>query len=238
MSSKREGYRLAKQLGVKTPTYDSTPSPLEKLEFRPDTVVKPPRGEGSAGVYLIRDESHITSVVNGQVFSGYDELRQRMQENVESLRTVQDAWLTEEMIYEDTATKTPARDLKFYTFYGEAPLVLEVVRSPFKGFTWWDADGNKTTTGKYKNLDFEGIGFTQEAYDAAIEISKAIPAPFIRVDFLNGEDGPVLGEFTGHPGKYEQFNRLTDRVLGKHFLEAESRLFRDLLAGKKFPFFQ
>lgn len=74
--------------------------------------------------------------------------------------------------------------------------------------------------------------------ELAKRISLAIPAPFIRIDFLKSFDGLVFGEFTGHPGSYEQFNRKTDRLLGEFFVSAEARIVNDLLNGKTFDAFQ
>ncbi len=71
---------------------------------------------------------------------------------------------------------------------------------------------------------FNGLGVTEEEVKMAEQISKKIPAPFIRIDFLRGEDGLVFGEFTPKPGNYDEFDDETDRILGDYFLKAETKL--------------
>lgn len=93
------------------------------------------------------------------------------------------------------------RDLKFYTFYGECPLVLEIDRNKNKTrYCWWDENGDVMPTGKYEGELFRGDGFDKNLLDIAKATSLRIPAPFIRIDFLNANPQPVLGEFTPRPG--------------------------------------
>jgi TupA-like ATPgrasp len=61
--------------------------------------------------------------------------------------------------------------------------------------------------------------------------------PFLRIDFLRGEDRFAFGEFRLRPGDFETFNDATDRRLGELYLDAEARLYADLLAGRQFPVF-
>jgi hypothetical protein len=65
-------------------------------------------------------------------------------------------------------------------------------------------------------------------------MSKEIPTPFIRIDFLKTEKELVFGEFTPKPGNYDEFDQSTNQWLGDYFLEAEGRLMADLLHGKQF----
>lgn len=92
-------------------------------------------------------------------------------------------------------------------------------------------------TGKYNDQLFVGKGFTQQELAQVNEISRQIPSPFMRIDFLRGENGLVFGEFTPKPGNYDEFEETIDRWLGDCFLGAENRLVTDMLQGKKFDAF-
>ncbi len=57
----------------------------------------------------------------------------------------------------------------------------------------------------------------------------------MRIDFLRGHDEQIyLVEFCSSPGRFEGFNKKTDRLLGDLYLKAEMRLFEDVLNGKRF----
>jgi hypothetical protein len=83
-----------------------------------------------------------------------------------------------------------------------------------------------------------GYGIQDSEIALAERISREIPAPFMRIDFLRSPDGLVFGEFTRRPGSYGKFSVKFDRWLGDMFLSAEARLFDDALAGQKFPLFE
>src|SRR5699024_9326273 len=131
-----------------------------------------------------------------------------------------DEWMLEELIYEDAVERTPARDVKFYCFYGKVGVILEIIRYPEIRHCWWTADGERIPVGKYDESLFSGMGVTDEELDTAASISSEIPAPFIRIDFLRGEDGLVFGEFTPKPGNYDEFDKDMDQQLGDLFIEA------------------
>ena len=147
-------------------------------------------------------------------------------------------WLVEEFLQDPHLPEAPARDLKFYCFYGKVALILEVVRFPEVRYCWWDSSGCPIATGQYADKPLEGYGVTQSNIKMAENVSSSIPVPFMRIDFLKTKRGMVFGEFTPRPGDFEKFNRNTDLFLGKHFLEAEFRLEQDLLSGQTFNEFK
>lgn len=236
--SKALAYEFGQQIGARIPERSSAPLPLQELNLKPGMAVKPQNAEGSRGVHLIHAEDYIQRVKDAKVLTSLEETRASMREAVDTGAVRSDLWVTEEIIYEDRANYRAGRDFKFYCFYGSCPLVLEVVRYPELGYTWWNADGTKAHTGKYGHLDFEGIGIPEGYLEEAQEISKKIPAPFVRIDAIHSEEGrPVVGEYTPHPGDYERFSPEWDNILGAEYLQAEQRLLKDFLEGKKFPFF-
>lgn len=66
------------------------------------------------------------------------------------------------------------------------------------------------------------------------DLSLQIPAPFVRIDLLQGKDRHTIGEFTARPGNFYRYGRKLDLKLGDMALAAQARLQRDLLAGKDF----
>lgn len=236
--SKALAYEFGQQIGARIPERSSEPQPLADLQLKPGMAVKPQNAEGSRGVHLIHETDYTQRVKDAAVLTSLEETRASMQEAVDSGAVRSDLWVTEEIIYEDRAAHRAGRDFKFYCFYGSCPLVLEVVRYPELGYTWWNADGTKAFPGKYEHLDFEGIGVPQGYLEEAQRISREIPAPFVRIDTMNSDEGrPVVGEYTPHPGDYERFSPEWDNILGAEYLQAEQRLLKDFLEGKKFPFF-
>src|SRR5699024_10295225 len=132
----------------------------------------------------------------------------------------------------------PARDLKFYMFYGKVGVVLEIIRDPEVRHCWWNGNGERIFTGKYEESLFHGKGITPEEISMIESLSEEIPAPFVRIDFLTLEKGIVFGEFTPKPGDYDDFNIETDLLLGDYYLDAQARLEADLLQGKQFTAFK
>src|SRR5690606_24325533 len=66
----------------------------------------------------------------------------------------------------------------------------------------------------------------------AIDVTKAIGTPYMRVDMFVGPNGPVIGELTASPGdafygNNYKFSEAYDLELGKAWSEAELRLASD-----------
>jgi hypothetical protein len=200
-----------------------------------DIVIKPCIGRGARGAYLVTDFDNIMSLTNRIRLHSWQEMEENVGRELKSGVIGKDDFIVQQLIYDDPKAKTPARDLKFYSFYGEVGLVLEASRYPVKEYWWWSADGKPVETGKYEKPKGEGHGVTQEQIEIAKYISLQIPAPFMRIDFLRGHDEQIyLAEFCTSPGRFEQFNKETDRHLGDLYLKAEMRLLEDVLNGKRF----
>jgi len=120
-------------------------------------------------------------------------------------------------------------------FYGEVGCVLEIIReAEGNRYCFYNSESRIIDTGRYKNDLFEGVGFREEEKLCAIELSRAIPSPFIRIDMISNENSWFVGEITAHPGGFDEFNKEWDFYLGKKFMNARARLFEDLLLGKRF----
>lgn len=238
LDNKVSAYSFIDNLGVRRPWVKEAVYKFIDIPEQEGIVIKPRDGAGSRGVYLITSFSNIQDVKRGQILNNWEELETYIQEDLELGWVKEDEWIIEELIYEDRIEKLPARDLKFYCFYGEVALILEVSRYPHLKYCWWSPDGKPIRTGKYENELFEGRGITQENVELAASVSREIPVPFIRIDFLHSEDGLVFGEFTPKPGNYDQFDESTDKLLGELYLEAEINIFYDMLASKSFDYYR
>lgn len=242
LDKKTNAYPFMQDIGLRTPKTDSNTYKLSDIdEPTSPTVIKPIQSTGSAGVYLIFDKNVILSAREGTYLNSWDELQadaiNRLDnwEKGKSGSILKDEWMIEELVLSAPNSTIPPSDLKFYCFYGEVVLVLETNRL-HKKFCFWDA--NMNLINPFTNYEpYEGKGFTQEHINLVAEASSKIPAPYIRMDMLNGHDGLVFGEATPRPGGYHLFNNEYDRILGQAYQTAEARLTRDLLHGKKFDEF-
>ncbi|WP_067841018.1 ATP-grasp fold amidoligase family protein [Amphibacillus sediminis] len=230
LDDKRKAYHLIEVLGFECPNFSETIYNLANIPIEKNTVIKPEHGAGSRGVYIIGSEA-IYAVKQNEQLKDIQSLKQEMQKDLEQKRVIDDRWYIEELVAEQD---TPARDLKFYSFYGEVALILEVERFPENRYCWWDGDGKRVITGKYDNDLFIGKGVTNAQIEIAKAISLELPVPFMRIDFLAADKRFVFGEFTPKPGNYEEFDYQTDQRLGKYFVEAEQRLYHDFSQGKVF----
>lgn len=200
------------------------------------SVIKPRSGGASKGVFLMHSPDNVVEVKTGQVFRSIDEVKARMQALLAAGIVKVDDWLIEKLVYGDRQTLEPARDLKFWCFYGEVLLVREVARIAGEVWEiWTDAKGNPVEIGqKFGERLVDRGGFGDAELEMVKQISLSIPAPFMRIDFLVGDEGISFGEFTPRPGSFAQFSRVLDYELGDAFIRAEARLQQDLLVGKRF----
>ena len=146
-------------------------------------------------------------------------------------------WIVEEAILDEDGELAP--DIKAYMFYGEPGVYIEIRRGATGDgkveHSVYDAKCNKMEFSPHYS-PWEGRGVPNGLTELAQRISIHAPVPFLRIDFLAGAEGSVLGEITPHPGGtyagdlYDD----VDKELGKLFLDAQARLAIDLLEGKTF----
>src|SRR5690625_1769250 len=234
LDDKRKAYEFAQKLEIPTPDIDHEIYTIDTVPVKEGIVLKPAEGAGARGVYLIHATEDIFDVKNSSTLSTWSELIESMQRDLQTGAVEADAWIVEQLVYEDRTERQPARDIKFYSLYGTVGLIFELVRDPEIRQCWWTVSGERIGTGKYEESLFHGLGVNSEELAMAEKISSEVPVPFLRIDFLRGENGLVFGEFTPKPGNYDEFDQQTDQLLGDYFLDAEARLIDDLLQGKAF----
>ncbi|MCH8502442.1 MAG: hypothetical protein LAT77_11100 [Aliidiomarina sp.] len=225
LNNKRSAQKYAQQKLVDIPHVYQQGVPLSDIQFRPMSVIKPLRGKSAIGIFLIRSEKEIYEVKSGAKLVGFKALSEVLQDFVRNGKLKADSWINEELIGDfHNETFQPARDLKFYCFYGKVAMILEVDRTAGSRYCEWLPDGTLADTERYKGRSFIGQGFTKEQLLQAEAFSLTIPVPFIRIDFLATKDRFVFGEFTPRPGQFNSFSDAFDRYLGEHYLAAEARL--------------
>lgn len=236
LNRKTVAYKFVDALGVRRPLTDVKSAPLEEVKWQFPGVLKAVSGTGSWGCYLIFSEDEIVHVRDGRQFSAQDEVMDHARRLVQ--QRMRDRWVMEELVLEDSQKRTPARDMKFFCFYGEVLFSLEVVREGGESkYSFRLPDGGLVRPGTWDYTYFEGRGPTGDMLDLASKISEEIPHPFMRIDMLLGENEPVFGEFTPRPGVFQKFSSEWDRRMGEAWARAEERIQHDLLTGKRFDAF-
>ncbi len=238
VDDKERAYAFMDKLGVRRPWTSPEKYTYANIPEKSGVVIKPVDGAGSRGVYLVYSPTKIVDIKRSTNLMSWDALKESMAEDLASNWVEEDQWSMEELVLEDHEQQIPASDVKFYCFYGNVGLILEISRVPELKYCWWTSDGKRVRTGKYDDDIFKGKGVSPEELEMAKEISLAIPAPFVRIDFLRSRDGLVFGEFTPKPGNYDEFDDPTDKWLGDYFAEAQGRLVQDLLNKKQFADYQ
>jgi acylphosphatase len=246
VDQKLDAYRLADKLNIRYPRNDGNIYTFADIK-RPSgpLVIKPVQSTASRGVALFYADDDIRIVRDNVRFTSWESYREHvMTELLHDPQArpsgVKDRWILEELILEDVPNRVPARDLKFFCFYGRVGLILEMTRGDSVNITRWTAEGENVTSDTGMDSDNEswvGDGVTQEQIREIEEISRHIPVPFIRIDMLLGEKGMVLGEMTPRPGQWDRMNRHWDRRLGEEYVRARARLVKDLMEGKRFDLF-
>lgn len=237
LDRKLTGYAFADRAGVRRPKCDLTVRRFEEIEPAAPLVVKPAFSTGARGVYLCTSLDRIIHLQDVTQLGSWDEMVGHARSLMDDgYRPLPDRWFTEELIMESPGV--PARDLKFFAFYGEIQLVLEVVRYPKVRAQFWRPDREPVKVGYYDDKTLvDSLGVTREQVAEAVGISRQIPRPFMRIDMLAGADGLVLGEFTPRPAGFDQLTPAWDRNLGEAWMRAEGQLLADLLDGKRFDAF-
>ncbi|SDB81258.1 Glutathione synthase/RimK-type ligase, ATP-grasp superfamily [Pelagirhabdus alkalitolerans] len=234
LDNKFKAYQFVDQFSIRRPHIAAHSFKASEVPAKPNVVIKPMDGAGSRGVYLVYSDNDIIDLKRNERLSAFHELKKQMEQDLKKEWVIEDHWYAEELILKDHYSKESARDIKFYAFYGKVELILEIDRNQGLHYCWWDREGKRVKTGKYDNYLFVGEGVSEDEITMVEKMSKEIPSPFMRIDFLRQNDELVFGEFTPKPGNYADFSRTIDQKLGTAFNRAEVCLNEDLLRGRYF----
>jgi len=190
------------------------------------TVLKPDRGADNRGVLPLvpvargrwRDLAH-------DVVFDFDGLRETLaREIVDS--GVSDLWLGEELLAAPGGGLP--RDVKYLTFRGEFSVQFIRTNVP-KRFRWFDAEWREIASGLAEHTIDPSIAPPVDVAACAalaVRLSEAVPLPFVRVDLLETDRGPVVGELTPYPGWAHRIGAELDRDLGERYEATERRMLR------------
>ncbi|EKO3753668.1 ATP-grasp fold amidoligase family protein [Vibrio metschnikovii] len=228
LNNKLFAYKFIDSLGIKRPETFAHNQPLASIQPQKKSVLKPVYGSSSRGVFIFDEQGGAFEVATGEIITTVAETFAKANDLLVKGIIRSDAWILEEFVgdFEDQKPLVP-RDLKFFCFFGEVGLILEVDRSGEPRYCEWLPDGSCVQTGPGNY--FIGNGFTDQELDIAKLISKSIPAPFMRIDFLKSNNAFHFGEFTPRPGQFCVMYKSFDRYLGECYLRAQSRLFNQLV---------
>lgn len=234
---KEKDRAFAEALGVPATRSLAHDIPLAEVAVVPGTIIKPVRGAASRAVFFVQSDGALQALRTRVVYPSLVEAREEI--DAVSRRISVDRWSVEEAVLGPSGRL--ANDVKVHCWYGYAGAVLEVSHATGpRGedeFCYYDENLRPIDVGRKGITPFAGTGVPAEALEWARRLALASPAPFLRLDFLKGSDGCRLGEITPHPGATHagHLNRAYDRIWGRWFLDAQARLFTDVLAGKQFP---
>ena len=156
-----------------------------------------------------------------------------------SSRTV-NKWIVEELLSPEDGQLEPIDDYKFYCFYGNVPLVLHKRNLYINGkwssvYQWYGSDWNPVSTGKYlgkidKSMQ-PSVNGRDLLMESAINVSRKIPVPFIRLDLYFSAGKVYFGEFTQYPGGADKFDPAFSGFLAENWHQASLRLENDIEKG-------
>jgi hypothetical protein len=202
--------------------------------------VKPLSEDGGVGVHAIveRDGGFVDLFDKEKFYPTRQSLGGRFASLLQQKKVRVDEWIVEELILPPSGRLEDSRDLKFFAFYGDVGCVLQVDRwskkDPVRGI--FDRDGQLMNVSKFYSIPKEPFppAFTDDDIAYVSAISRDLPWPGVRIDFLNGKDGLVFGEFTLNPGAYGGFYDAVDQHLGDLWAKAAGVMYDDMLQGRTF----
>ncbi|MEO8527478.1 MAG: ATP-grasp fold amidoligase family protein [Pseudolysinimonas sp.] len=189
-------------------------------------VLKPESGSNNRGFVALEPlgSGRWRDVVHDDILT-FDDVREYLARALVTHRLT-DRWVAEELL------RSPrggiADDVKVLTFRGEIGATFIRTNSP-KLFRWFDADWAPLESGLVRHTIGHQILPPPNSADfdrLAVEISRALPVPFVRVDFLASDRGPVVGELTPFPGWAHDLSPDLDERLGLLYERAETVLVR------------
>jgi hypothetical protein len=234
VDAKDDMHAWARRLGVRTPRLLALHDDVRRLDWDdvPDRfVLKPTRGTVSTGVYLLaRDGGGWRDLLSRRALSSDDIVREVAA--LVAREQVSASFLLEELVEDPRFPGEQPVDYKVWTFFGRVGLIEakshDTDGAGRRTAAWRDFDPDWNDLGNIFNDDHDPSIppplHADELLDLARRASAAIPRPFLRVDMLDGADGPVLGEITPEPGGYNWPPARLDRLLGRYWEDAEARL--------------
>lgn len=200
---------------------------LRPSDFDRPRVLKPATGSNNRGFLALepRGPRRWVDIVHDRELS-FDGVREELAHALVRHRLT-DEWVAEELLHSPRGGI--ADDVKLLAFGGTIGASFIRTNSP-KLFRWFDAAWNPLdsglalhTVGPHIEPPPDAAAFTR----LATEVSRMLPVPFVRVDLLSTDRGPVVGELTPFPGWAHDLSPALDEELGRLYEQAETDLLRD-----------
>lgn len=236
INDKLRAYYFADRHDVAHPTLFHTYPSIEEVrwdDLPSSFVLKSRHGSSNRGVKaLVRvDSEAFRDLLRDRTWT-VAEIREHQAE-LESKGQASREMFSEELVSKVGEEGVIADDWKLYCFYGRVGLTMQ---RDLKGsgdsaawrFKFWDRDWQDLGPVKFADRHDPGLPAPRDGHAmiaVAERVSRIIKRPFIRIDFFEGEAGPLLGEFTPAPGPPEVFAPEIDEMLGRLWEDAEARLF-------------
>lgn len=240
LNNKEKSLKFISKFDISVPTVYQDAVKLDALKIKNfPSIVKPLFASSSHGVYIALNPTTFREVKTAKEFTSFDKVKGNLRQALRTKNVARDLWKVEELVADIKGERIrPARDLKFYCFYGKVGMVLEIDREFGAKFRIRERDGSVGTGGEFKESDdFPLTDITEGDIAIAEKLSSEIPVPFLSIDFLKTEDRLVFCEFTPRPGYAFKYKPEYDAHLGLQYLNAEARLHNDLVNGKKFALY-
>lgn len=206
-----------------------------KMFDRP-RAIKPQQGSNNRGFLPLVPAGKGTwrDVLHGDILDFDDVRRVLVRELLE--HSLEDVWVSEELLRGPDGGIPP--DVKILAFRGTIAATFVRTISP-KLYRWFDPRWRSIDPGLALHTLDDSIQPPDDAesyLELARSISAAIAVPFVRVDLLATERGPVVGELTPFPGWAHDLAPDFDEKLGRLYEAAETELIQagmnwDLVVG-------
>jgi hypothetical protein len=240
IARKRAARLFAQNIGLRVPELFQDGVSHRDIVIHSPCVVKPLSEDGGKGVHAIveRNGAYIDLFDQEKSYASLSDLKAHLADLLASKRVRVDEWLVEELVLPPSGKLAASRDLKFFAFYGEIGYVLQVDRwsqeRPVRAM--FNSAGEPVNASAFYPMPKEpiAVAFTQQDIELVSKVSRELPWPGVRIDFLIGKDGLVFGEFTVNPGAYGAFYTESDQFLGDLWAKAAAAVYDDMLRGKTF----
>lgn len=232
---KSKAYNFAELCGVKCPKAVAGLT-LDQLVFDKLVVSKPVFSNGGKSIYAWKrsEDGSYYDYYSKKVAVDIAHVKKIMRQDFLRRKIKVDEWIQEELIVGKDGTPKSTYDVKFYTFYGKIAVILQVDRWDKKQYSFFDLNGVQVETGRYPLRENAVAVFDKQMIDVAVGLSKKIPWPHVRLDFLVSDNDYAFGEFSSDPGNFSEFNDAWDHKLGLYYQGGFERLHSDFLNRKDF----
>ena len=219
-STKMGSKRMADRCGVDYPATLVVPQPAEQIPWDdlPDTFVAKP--DGGYGSYAVR----VLERCAGGFWCLLTHRRWTVDELIDGWRRLERVGKAAGGILVEERVGEAPFNWKVYAFQGDVALVHQIDRPSHRARFWgpsWEP-----LRWLHWSMPRARLPMPQDPdglLDAAVRLSREVPAPFVRVDMYEGNGRVLLGELS-HTAGDQHWTPWWDRRLGRMWHDAWSRV--------------